>query len=186
MIIYILKGGNCGGRVFLQLTLARIFSTRQFKFPAGWLFQKFRSLGPRSMFRRQPMKTPYAHTPTIRQQIDPTCTNFRVFLLKTPLFPSNHSILRVNWEFSAMLIYTLIYSLLVFSNTYALDVLNSDVVVKNVGRSIDITSQLVKVVYQFTFENKGKNSEKYVLFAVEPQFKDKVAFVGSQVNHLNY
>ncbi|XP_018905586.2 dolichyl-diphosphooligosaccharide--protein glycosyltransferase subunit 1 [Bemisia tabaci] len=80
-----------------------------------------------------------------------------------------------------MLIYTLIYSLLVFSNTYALDVLNSDVVVKNVGRSIDITSQLVKVVYQFTFENKGKNSEKYVLFAVEPQFKDKVAFVGSQI-----
>lgn len=59
--------------------------------------------------------------------------------------------------------------------------INNDLILKNVDRSIDISSQLAKVVHKITVENSGKSAIKNFLFAVEPQFKSKTAYVGAQV-----
>lgn len=62
------------------------------------------------------------------------------------------------------------------------ETINSDVVLKNVDRSIDISSQLAKIVHKTTVENIGKSPVKNFLFAFEPQSNSisKVAYVGAQ------
>ncbi|XP_075218764.1 dolichyl-diphosphooligosaccharide--protein glycosyltransferase subunit 1 [Lycorma delicatula] len=58
--------------------------------------------------------------------------------------------------------------------------INYDLTIKNVDRSIDLSSQLAKIIHKITIENNGKTPVKNFLFAIEPQFKSKVAFVGAQ------
>lgn len=62
------------------------------------------------------------------------------------------------------------------------EVINPDISIKNVDRQVDISSQLAKITSKFTIENSGKSSVKSFLYAVEPQFKKLVAFVGAQLS----
>ncbi|XP_046683972.1 dolichyl-diphosphooligosaccharide--protein glycosyltransferase subunit 1 [Homalodisca vitripennis] len=63
----------------------------------------------------------------------------------------------------------------------SLESINSDIVIKNADRQIDISSQLVKILNKLTIENTGKSVVKTFAYAVEPQFKKLVSFVGAQV-----
>lgn len=57
------------------------------------------------------------------------------------------------------------------------DVINKDLVNKNVERTIDLSTQLVKISSKITIENIGKAPVKNFLVAVDPTSKDKLAFV---------
>jgi len=61
------------------------------------------------------------------------------------------------------------------------DSINPDLVVKSVDRSIDLTTQLVKMGYKLTLENTGKGAVKSFLFSVDPNIKSKIAYVGATV-----
>lgn len=71
--------------------------------------------------------------------------------------------------------------ILLLKTVYTLETVSSDVVVKNVDRQVDISTQLTKIASKLTIENSGKSTLKSFLFSVEPQFKKLVAFVGAQV-----
>lgn len=71
--------------------------------------------------------------------------------------------------------------ILLLKTVYSLETVSSDIVVKNVDRQVDISSQLTKIASKLTIENSGKSTLKSFLFSVEPQFKKLVAFVGAQV-----
>ncbi|XP_023945584.2 dolichyl-diphosphooligosaccharide--protein glycosyltransferase subunit 1 [Bicyclus anynana] len=60
------------------------------------------------------------------------------------------------------------------------DVVSSAITVKNVDRTIDISSQLVKINSKITFENTGKSPVKSFLLAVESSSKSKLAFIGGK------
>lgn len=57
------------------------------------------------------------------------------------------------------------------------DVIDKDVVITNVDRSVDITTQIVKITSKITLSNKGKNPVAFFLFAVEPETKSHVSFL---------
>lgn len=59
------------------------------------------------------------------------------------------------------------------------DSISPDLVVKSVDRNIDLTTQLVKVNYRITLENTGKAAVKNFLFSLDPNLKEKVAFIGA-------
>lgn len=60
------------------------------------------------------------------------------------------------------------------------DSINSELVVKNVDRSIDVSTQLVKVVAKITLENTGRSPVKSFLFALEePTAKNRLSFLGA-------
>jgi len=68
---------------------------------------------------------------------------------------------------------------LVLSVSGAFDSINPDVVVKSCDRTMDLTTQLVKLQHKLVVENQGKGAVKSILFSVDPMFKDKVAFIGA-------
>ncbi|CAG9581076.1 unnamed protein product [Danaus chrysippus] len=72
--------------------------------------------------------------------------------------------------------------LYVASNCISVNVdnISSDVRIKNVDRSIDISSQLVKISSKITFENAGKVPVKQFLLAVEGAAKNNLAFIGAR------
>ena len=57
------------------------------------------------------------------------------------------------------------------------DTVNQELVVTNCERSIDISSQLVKMQHKLTFKNNGKAAVKNVLFSLDPSLQDKVSFI---------
>ncbi|CAH2102917.1 unnamed protein product [Euphydryas editha] len=60
------------------------------------------------------------------------------------------------------------------------DTISSDIKIKNVDRSIDISSQLVKITSKVTLENTGKVPVKTFLLAVEGTAKNNLAFIGAK------
>ena len=44
---------------------------------------------------------------------------------------------------------------------------------------MDMTTQLVKLQHKMVIENQGKGAVKSILFSVDPELKDKVAFIGA-------
>ncbi|XP_069693452.1 dolichyl-diphosphooligosaccharide--protein glycosyltransferase subunit 1 [Periplaneta americana] len=60
------------------------------------------------------------------------------------------------------------------------DSINSDLIVKNVDRSIDLSSQLAKILHKITLQNNGKGAVKSVLFSVEPTVKNSLSYIGAQ------
>jgi len=64
----------------------------------------------------------------------------------------------------------------------AFDSINKDLVVKSCDRSIDLTSQLVKINYKLSLSNTGSSGAiKTFLFSVEGAAKDKVGYIGATV-----
>lgn len=61
-----------------------------------------------------------------------------------------------------------------------IDSISSDIRLKNVVRTIDISSQLVKITSKITLENTGKSPVKNFLLAVEPSAKKNLAFIGAK------
>lgn len=59
--------------------------------------------------------------------------------------------------------------------------INPDLTVKSLDRTIDLTTQLVKVGHKVVLENKGKSPVKSFLFAVDASLANKVAHVGATV-----
>jgi len=61
------------------------------------------------------------------------------------------------------------------------DSINPDLVVKSCDRTIDLTSQLVKMNHKLSLENKGQGAVKSFLFSIDPALSEKVAHVGATV-----
>ncbi|KAK6620620.1 hypothetical protein RUM43_010912 [Polyplax serrata] len=57
------------------------------------------------------------------------------------------------------------------------DVINTDLINKNVDRVVDITSQLVKTTYKITIENTGRSAAKSYLFAMLKDVKPRISFI---------
>lgn len=60
------------------------------------------------------------------------------------------------------------------------DTVSSGINIKNVERTIDISSQLVKITSKVTLENTGKSPVKNFLLAVENSGKENLAFIGAK------
>ncbi|XP_047530711.1 dolichyl-diphosphooligosaccharide--protein glycosyltransferase subunit 1 [Vanessa atalanta] len=60
------------------------------------------------------------------------------------------------------------------------DTISSDIKIKNVDRSIDISSQLVKITSKVTLENTGKVPVKNFLLSVEGGAKSNLAFISAK------
>ena len=82
-----------------------------------------------------------------------------------------------------------IAALLLASCTLGKDDFNSKVVISEVSRKIDLSTQLTKVSTSVTLENAGDSSTSHFHLAIEPSLVDKLAFVGVTVSfsamHLN-
>lgn len=61
------------------------------------------------------------------------------------------------------------------------DSINPDLVIKSCDRSIDLTSQLVKMNHKLSLENKGQGAVKSFLFSIDPSLSEKVAYIGATV-----
>merc|ERR1719361_1052350 len=61
------------------------------------------------------------------------------------------------------------------------DSINKDIVVTNFERSLDISSQLVKMSHKLSFQNNGQGAVKSVLFSMDPTLQDKVSFIEATV-----
>merc|ERR1719266_256147 len=61
------------------------------------------------------------------------------------------------------------------------DSINKDIVVTNCERSLDISSQLVKLNHKISFQNNGQGAVKSVLFSMDPTLQDKVSFIEATV-----
>lgn len=55
-------------------------------------------------------------------------------------------------------------------------------VIQNVERTIDVSSQLVQVVQKLRLENQGTAGGKYFLFTVEPLLKNHLSFIGASLS----
>lgn len=71
----------------------------------------------------------------------------------------------------------------IFSKSANVDTISSDIKLKNVDRTIDISSQLVKITSKITFENTGKSAIKNFLIAVEESAKKNIAFIAAKDNN---
>lgn len=77
-------------------------------------------------------------------------------------------------------------ALLLTSCTLGKDDFNSKLVINEVSRKIDLSTQLAKVSTSVTLENAGDSSVGYFHLAIEPSLVDKLAFVGVTVSvHVN-
>ncbi|XP_063832060.1 dolichyl-diphosphooligosaccharide--protein glycosyltransferase subunit 1 [Ostrinia nubilalis] len=61
-----------------------------------------------------------------------------------------------------------------------LDTVSGDIKFKNVDRTIDLSSQLVRISQKITLENSGKSPVKSFLLAVEASAKNNLAFIGAK------
>jgi len=61
----------------------------------------------------------------------------------------------------------------------AFDSINKDLLVKSCDRTVDMTTQLVKLQHKMVIENQGKGAVKSILFSVDADLKDKVSFFGA-------
>lgn len=79
----------------------------------------------------------------------------------------------------------ILFSLTLFKSVYSYHSLpvvsvNSDIVIRNVDRAIDVSTQLAKILCKISVENNGKSDVKNFLYAVQPQLKSKVVYVSAQ------
>lgn len=58
------------------------------------------------------------------------------------------------------------------------EILNAQIVNKNVERTIDLTSQLVKITTTITFENTGKDAIRNYLVVLEPDTEGNLSYIG--------
>jgi len=77
---------------------------------------------------------------------------------------------------------TAVAALLLASCTLGKDDFNSKLVISEVSRKIDLSTQLAKVSTSVTLENAGDSSVGYFHLAIEPSLVDKLAFVGVTVS----
>lgn len=70
--------------------------------------------------------------------------------------------------------------LAISSNSVNVDNIASELKLKNVDRTIDVSSQLVKIVSKITLENTGKSPVKNFLLAVEASAKNNLAYIGAK------
>ncbi|XP_075992622.1 dolichyl-diphosphooligosaccharide--protein glycosyltransferase subunit 1 [Anticarsia gemmatalis] len=70
--------------------------------------------------------------------------------------------------------------LLVKCESATVDNISSDIKIKNVDRTIDISSQLVKITSKITLENTGGSPVKSFLLAAEDNAKNNIAFFGAK------
>ena len=63
----------------------------------------------------------------------------------------------------------------------AVETVNSDLTVEKADRSIDISSQLVKINAKITLSNGGRGAVNGFHYAVEEAMKDNVVFIGATV-----
>lgn len=70
--------------------------------------------------------------------------------------------------------------LAVNSNSVNVDNIASELKIRNLERTIDLSSQLVKIVSKITLENTGKSPVKNFLIAVESSAKSNLAFIGAK------
>ena len=79
--------------------------------------------------------------------------------------------------------YCFIFSLfLIHYSTYAQDKINKNIEILEIERSIDLSSQLVKVLTKIVFENTGSSETSYFLYAIEPEIAKYLSYIGAQVN----
>ena len=60
--------------------------------------------------------------------------------------------------------------------------MNSKLVLKDVSRKVDLSTQLTKVSTSVTLKNGGDSSTGHFHLAIEPSLVDKLAFVGVMVS----
>jgi hypothetical protein len=82
-----------------------------------------------------------------------------------------------------MLFKTLLVVLLAFAGTIQSES-NADIINTNVERTIDLTSHLPKVINLVSVENQGSKSLNSYVYVVEPEYEDKIAYVGAQVSFI--
>jgi len=70
--------------------------------------------------------------------------------------------------------------LIIKCNAATFDSVNPDITLKSVDRSIDLASQLVKISHKLTLHNNGKGAVKSFLFAVDPEVKESLSYIGAQ------
>ena len=75
-------------------------------------------------------------------------------------------------------------ALLLASCTLGKDDFNSKLVISEVSRKIDLSTQLTKVSTSVSLENAGESSVGHFHLAIEPSLVDKLAFVGVTVSFL--
>lgn len=68
-----------------------------------------------------------------------------------------------------------------FSLCSSVETVNTGIRNKNIVRSVDISTQLVKVSYSITVENAGNNGIRTYLFAIEPEIESDLSYIGAQV-----
>lgn len=73
-------------------------------------------------------------------------------------------------------------ALLLASSILGKDDINSKLVISEVSRKIDLSTQLTKVSTSLTLENGGDSSTGFFHLAIEPPLEDKLAFVGVTVS----
>ena len=61
----------------------------------------------------------------------------------------------------------------------SVDAANADIVITNAARTVDLSSQLVKMKNALTLKNGGSGAVKSVHFVVEKELADKVVFIGA-------
>lgn len=73
-------------------------------------------------------------------------------------------------------------ALLLASCTLGKDDFNSKLVISEVSRKIDLSTQLTKLSTSVTLENGGDSSTEHFHLSIEPSLVDKLAFVGVTVS----
>ena len=81
--------------------------------------------------------------------------------------------------------YTIKISLLCLLVTIA-SAVGEDLVIKNADRTIDITSQLVRVTHRLTLSNNGKSAVNTFNFLVDANAQKKLSFFKAQVNYQSF
>ena len=64
----------------------------------------------------------------------------------------------------------------------AAESVSKDLMATNVERTIDISSQLVKINTKLTLSNEGQSTLKFFHFAIEDGAFDKVSYIGATVS----
>ena len=62
--------------------------------------------------------------------------------------------------------------------------INHDLIVKNADRTIDVTSQLVKITHRLTLSNTGKNAATSFVFPITAKSKSNLSFFKAQVSQI--
>ena len=67
---------------------------------------------------------------------------------------------------------------LLFTSTLAV---GEDLVIKNADRTIDVTSQLVRITHRLTLSNNGKSAVNTFSFPIEAKAQKQLSFFKAQV-----